>query len=648
MRLLLLLAGLGTLGAQTLTNTSLAGRYFFVALEVTAAGARVTGARNLAGTITFDGAGGYAYNGKLGVGSAAATPASGSGRYALGAAGDITLTNPLRTGLEVRAHLGAEGVALLGSTTEGPADAYDLFIAVRAPTGTVGNAILNGSYTGATFQLPSGGPGMRSAIMALAANGAGQFTQANVTGHGSELAGVTQNQQAVGATYAIGGDGSGTASFGSGARLLSGARDIFVSSGGDFILGYSAEGARDIFLAARNFARPAEGGNFAGRYWMAELFFDGTGLSSAIGSMAADGVFRLLISQRVHLPSGNLDFSGVNFFAVRSDGFGVLRPESGPATPNMALGTALESGGRAWAGSVVGAEVGTLATATQAAPFGVFLAVRAPVATGTGVFLDPAGVVNGASFAPLPHPIAPGQIVSLFGSGLAPGTASAESLPLPTTLLGVSVTVNEQPAPLFWVSPGQVNIQAPFGLAGATARIRVTNGGTPSNEVTAPLAPTGPGVFSFQDARSPTRAVVLHSDLTPVTTDRPALPGQTVVIFLTGLGALDPPVATGAGNPSVPGPARAVDTRVAVLFNQTVGRLRFAGGAPGFAGLNQINATIPDNVSGGISVPLAIATSSAYTDIVDMPIATFGTPRAAALVEGVSTVAIPPRARVSR
>src|SRR5687767_1218789 len=69
------------------------------------------------------------------------------------------------------------------------------------------------------------------------------------------------------------------------------------------------------------------------------------------------------------------------------------------------------------------------------------------------------GVLNGASFT---QTIAPGAIISIFGTALARGTASASSLPLPTSLEGTSVMVGGQPIPLFFVSTTQINAQLPF------------------------------------------------------------------------------------------------------------------------------------------------------------------------------------------
>jgi uncharacterized protein (TIGR03437 family) len=174
--------------------------------------------------------------------------------------------------------------------------------------------------------------------------------------------------------------------------------------------------------------------------------------------------------------------------------------------------------------------------------------------------------------------------------------------------------------PLFSIAPGQINFQMPFGLSGTAATLQVNNAGAMSNQVTAPLAPSNAGIFEYADSQSPNRGIVLHTDFSLVTTQSPAKAGETVVIYLTGLGALNPAVATGAANPSAAPLANAVDPNIQILFGGEVAtQVQFIGGAPGFVGLNQINATIPLTTLGGGPVPVAIATSNAFTDVVDIP-----------------------------
>jgi uncharacterized protein (TIGR03437 family) len=293
---------------------------------------------------------------------------------------------------------------------------------------------------------------------------------------------------------------------------------------------------------------------------------------------------------------------------------GTLAPNLVTGLTNMGLGAPAGPAEALRAGAFVGAHLGPAGQSTT--QYGLFVGVRAPVYEGTGVFLDPVGVVNGASFVGWPSPVAPGSIVSLFGAGLASREARAGGFPLPAKLDDVTVTVNGKAAPLYFVSPTQATMQLPYGLEGNWVAVRLANSRGVSNEVTASLAPTSPGVFVSGDKRS----VVLHDDYSPVTPENPARPGETVIIWLTGLGELSPPVPTGAANPAEP-LSRAVDASVSVLFGGvSATRVHYAGGAPGFAGLHQINATVPANTPPSTNVPVAISTGNAYVELVEIPV----------------------------
>ncbi len=611
-----------TVPAQTLSNASLNGKYYFVYLQVTASGGNASDARNLSGSMTFDGRGGFTYAGRLGAGAGAPGASSGSGTYAVSSAGDVTLTNALRTTLQIIARLSADSSVVLGATTEAADNTNDLFVAIKAPTANVTNAVLNGAYTGASLQFPNGtSAAMKSAVLSLTAGGNGQFSRASMVGHAADQgSGRNVSQEAAASTYNVSGDGTGTANFGSAASLFGGTRDIFVSQDGNYILGTStATGGRDIFVATKNFSSAATAAALDGRYWIAELTVDGSSFSAASGAARAIGASsRLILSQRLHLDTTPVDFTAVNSFSVNSDSTGSLSPLPVQGVNNMALGVSVSVGGTPRPNTVVGAQIGALnASSSQ---YGIFLAVRSSTFSGSGVFVDPTGVVNGASFAPTPNPVCPGAIVSLFGAGLAPRQGQPSALPLPTTLEGVSVTVNGAPAAFFFASAGQLNIQTPFGLTGNTATVVVTNGGARSNEVVVPLARTCPGIFSFSDATTPNRGIVLHADFTLVTPQNPARIGETVIIYLTGLGALNPAVPTGAANPGSP-LSVAADRQVQILVGGVVAtNVPFIGGAPFFAGLNQINLVIPSGVVIGPNVPLAISTGNAFTDLVDIAI----------------------------
>ncbi|MBI1354375.1 MAG: hypothetical protein GC160_08515 [Acidobacteria bacterium] len=207
------------------------------------------------------------------------------------------------------------------------------------------------------------------------------------------------------------------------------------------------------------------------------------------------------------------------------------------------------------------------------------------------------GVVNSADYSAA---VAPGMILSIFGEDLAPGVDAARSIPLPEELLGVSVEINDglwtQRAPLFFVSAGQINAQLPFDLASASIQVRVLTAQGASNTITTQTAATEPRLFTkTQDGRG--EAILAHVDGSLVSEQAPAQAGEWVVLYLTGLGAVDPPVA--AGEAGRGDPLSWVTTPVAVTVNRAPASVYFAGLAPGFAGLYQVNFQIPETATAG-------------------------------------------------
>jgi uncharacterized protein (TIGR03437 family) len=241
--------------------------------------------------------------------------------------------------------------------------------------------------------------------------------------------------------------------------------------------------------------------------------------------------------------------------------------------------------------------------------------VQAPAQAGTGVFLNPLGVVNAASSAPAGNPISPGEFVTLYGSGLAKSDQTATP-PYPASLNGVSVLINNKPAPVRFVSSGQLNVLVPFATTGPTATI-VVNNGVNSNTVTVPVATTSPGIFTIDQSGSGGGAI-LHADYSPVNAAKPAAGGETVLVFLTGLGTVTPSLTDGtAGNATT---LYRADTDVVVYVGGQQATVLFKGQAPGFPGLYQLNVTLPQGLKGPGNLPLAIQTQNAYHDQVDIPI----------------------------
>ena len=234
------------------------------------------------------------------------------------------------------------------------------------------------------------------------------------------------------------------------------------------------------------------------------------------------------------------------------------------------------------------------ALAGQEAPA---LEVLANAASGRPAFSS-AGVVNAASFnqgpAALLYGVSPGGLTSIFGTGFSTDTETAARFPLPRSLAGTVVRVNGVPVPLLLVSPGQINLQVPFELVGAEAQIVVESTAGPGAPVVVPVTLSQPGVFT--DASTGLAAVIYASDgRSPW--NRPAKPGEYLQIFATGLGAVAPRVETGEAATSLTLSSALAPPEVLIGGRRLVAS--FAGLAPFFAGLYQVNVQLPADLAPG-------------------------------------------------
>jgi uncharacterized protein (TIGR03437 family) len=200
-----------------------------------------------------------------------------------------------------------------------------------------------------------------------------------------------------------------------------------------------------------------------------------------------------------------------------------------------------------------------------------------------------AAVVNAASFEPF---VAPGSIVAIYGTQLAQSTVSATPPPpLPTMLDGVTVTVNGIDAPLYFVSPGQINAQIPFEITAAKASMTVSTRQGQSAAYSVDLMPVAPGIFT-RSADGRGTPILLSPSFTLLDT---VTPGERVVFYATGLGITDPPAVTGSGGAGAEPLNRAVDMpEVYVGGRQAL--VEYAGLAPGFVGVYQLNIVAPSNL----------------------------------------------------
>jgi uncharacterized protein (TIGR03437 family) len=215
------------------------------------------------------------------------------------------------------------------------------------------------------------------------------------------------------------------------------------------------------------------------------------------------------------------------------------------------------------------------------------------------------GIVNAASFRAAPDDfIVPNGIFSIFGVDLSLRTKGIgfEDLDrgqLPISLGGVTVDIGGIPAPLYFVSPGQNNAQAPDLPASPQVRVRVFREGLLSNEVFVKVADIDPAIFVFVG-----RPIITHLDYTFIGRGEfegstPAHPGEYIVIFATGMGRTVPPVLAGQLPMFAAAVQKPVRIRIAGRLLEGPPFIQYAGQAPGLAGLYQINVLLPDDIALG-------------------------------------------------
>jgi uncharacterized protein (TIGR03437 family) len=210
--------------------------------------------------------------------------------------------------------------------------------------------------------------------------------------------------------------------------------------------------------------------------------------------------------------------------------------------------------------------------------------------------------------------LAAGSLVSIFGTNLAPATAAAGSTPLPTQLANVCVTVNGFRMPLLYASPGQINGQLPFELNGQVQTVLHTPGGL-SDIYYADVEAAAPSVFQLSVSGQPGRhpAIIRNKNNQLATLSNPLRPNESFTVFLTGLGEVGPPIQSGTAAPS--SPLSVARFEPLLLAGDTPLDVLFAGLAPGFVGVYQINGFLPGYVPRGTQIPLTIAVGGNATTI---------------------------------
>jgi uncharacterized protein (TIGR03437 family) len=266
-------------------------------------------------------------------------------------------------------------------------------------------------------------------------------------------------------------------------------------------------------------------------------------------------------SNNGYTPTGTVTFS----LAGANLGTATLSGSSGTATASLTI-----SG----AGLAIGTDTIAVSYSGDSSFNPTTGATTLTVVSPTSLVPSISGVTNAASYN---QSYAPGMIVSIFGANLSLSTASASTVPLPTLMDNVSVTVNGIYAPFYYVSQKQLNVQIPYETpTSGSVKLVVTNNGQTAT-TTLQMSAAAPGIFADSNgALVPTSTVAR---------------GQSVTAYVTGAGALTPYVATGAvpNSSSTPVPTQTTVIAIGGLQAST----SYIGIPSWSVGVLQINFTVP-------------------------------------------------------
>jgi uncharacterized protein (TIGR03437 family) len=562
------------------------------------------------GSMVFDGNGRYTLTSSVidsSVGSVQSF--STTGAYRISASGMGFMDDPIRLSAGSASStvwgLVSRNI-FIGSSTDDHIN--NLFIAAPAPSQAPTNASFNGSYWAAAVNFPSSSEtDARDMLFPLSPNGQGGLGTLNVTG----LTGAgtsTVNQTVNGAVYSFA-NGALTLGFGgspSTQTLIAGNALCYLSPDAGFFFGGSATGF-DMIVGVRAMAGAVAPDALNGIFYQAGADVTPSGgiktLNSyygsfSVGSGVTIGHQRLLTAFDPSHTYEPYDYTYSDSVVLASDG-----------THDDFLGFHYVPG----AGGAIQIGFG------NGAHLGINIAVKAPDFAGPGVYLNPAGIANAASSAPFTVGVSRGGFIALYGTNLSANTVQSDSVPF---MLGqVQVRINGRFAPIYYVRSDVVLAIVPFATTGTVASIQVINNGVASDIRTVRVKDSTPGIYT-----NPPGGVALaigqhvrNNSYATITEQDPALPGETIVLYVNGLGDVNPPVADGVPaslvtlSPAVTQPLILIDNEPA-----TVG---FAGLSPGLTGVYAITVTIPPDIGPG-DVFIDISLPDAYTTEAQIPIGT--------------------------
>jgi uncharacterized protein (TIGR03437 family) len=224
--------------------------------------------------------------------------------------------------------------------------------------------------------------------------------------------------------------------------------------------------------------------------------------------------------------------------------------------------------------------------------------------TSSAAFVSAANPAGGSQLAPL-------SIGSLFGTNFAPVVSLAGAPPLPFTMQGVTLAVGGAIAPLFFVSPGQINFQVPLIVSNGPATVTLTIlQGAQAATVPVVIKPYAPSLFTTNAQGTGQASTVIAGTATlaaPAGTtgdSRPARTGDFLSIYCTGLG--DVTNRPGAGIAAANSPLSQTVATPIVSIGGVQAAVQFSGLAPGFVGLYQVNVQVPAGLTAGDAVPMTL------------------------------------------
>ena len=224
-------------------------------------------------------------------------------------------------------------------------------------------------------------------------------------------------------------------------------------------------------------------------------------------------------------------------------------------------------------------------------------AVTVATTYGAPVVLE--GVLNGANL--LPGPVAPGEIITIVGSGVASPAA-----PQATT-----VRFDGLDAPLLYESSGQINAVVPFGIAGrTTTTLEIVHSSVTYTHLSVPVADAVPALFTMQGSGTG-QGAILNQDASLNSPGNPAARGSVIVLYGTGAGQTNPPGIDGLiAGALLPKPVLPVSVEIGARSAEVL----YAGAAPGLiSGVVQVNCRVPSDIDPGNAVPVVLGAGSAVS-----------------------------------